>query len=69
MVKNPIIFQCAICPATLDTGTASEEKAGQYAAKERWMLGLPRGTVWCPRCVTGYNYLGYRRLRYAAGTV
>jgi hypothetical protein len=50
MVKNPIIFQCALCPATLDTGTASEEKAGQFAAKERWLLGLPHGTVWCRRC-------------------
>jgi hypothetical protein len=61
-VKNPVIFQCAICPATLDTGTASEEKAGQFAAKQRWVLGLPHGNVWCERC-------SWLRGPYSTGTV
>lgn len=49
-VKNPIIYTCYLCSRTLNTGTASDEKAGQTAAKERWVLGLPHGWAWCERC-------------------
>ena len=68
-MRTPIVFTCAICEATLDTGTSSEEKAGQTAAKELWMVGLPWGKVWCARCTKAYTYVGYRHQDVNAGTV
>ena len=54
-MRKPIVFTCAICEAELDTGTSSEEKAGKTAADSRWLVGLPRGLVWCEACAAGYQ--------------
>jgi hypothetical protein len=68
-VKHPILYQCSICGRVLDTGTASEEKAGQFAAHSHWMLGLPGNDTWCPHCTDDLRYFGYVRDKIENGSV
>lgn len=60
-----IVYECSVCGALLETGTASEEKAGQFAAKVRWVVGLPRNGVWCDRCANTFADLRARAMREA----